>query len=158
MSFLKHDPEQAKGGGLIEDGTYEAYIKAVKIDKVSQSGKQGTEILLVVRDDIDQPFQGSKVYDNFWDTEQAMWRYHVLTGACGAEEGQVFSEKQDLKDFILGKPVRITVEQYKYTDNKGENKTGIRVMKYELSQHQDFIPPAEEQEDTPEINEDDLPF
>lgn len=60
--------EEAKSFALADAGVYELRIDNAELKK-SDSGKNFIALTLVVRDDVQQKFQGVKIWDNIWEND-----------------------------------------------------------------------------------------
>lgn len=60
--------QQATSYETPDTGVYELRIDNVEF-KTSKNGKNYISITYVIRDDVDQPFKGSHIWDNVWENE-----------------------------------------------------------------------------------------
>lgn len=60
--------DEAKSFTLADTGVYELRIDNAELKK-SDSGKNFIALTLVVRDDVQQKFQGVKIWDNIWEND-----------------------------------------------------------------------------------------
>lgn len=159
MSFLKFDQSQAGGGDFapLPVGEYEVVISEVKIDK-SKAGNDMVKLTLTVRDNVDQPGQKRKFFDNMVVTEKAMFRFHQLIQALGFEQGHEFPTLVDFAKAIQFKNVRLKNKHEEY-----EGKQQDRVHYYMGTHHahsggQTAADPFSVPTGSTEIPTGDLPF
>lgn len=168
MSFLTFDEKQAEGFSLPPAGKYEVYVKNAKAVTSGVKGTPGIELLLVIRQDIEQAGKGQNIYDTLWISEKAMFRFHQINKAVGVEQGTVFETKEDQIKFLLAKPLVVEVEAEEYTNSKNEDRKRLVVKKFEpTEQGLGFTAPVEgdSASDDPfanngpiNITDEDLPF
>lgn len=116
--------QEAKSGdfGPLEKGWYECFITGVDADIVSsQKGTPGLEIVLTVRDDVDQPGKRKKVWETLWVSPKAMIRIQKLLSAVGRKSGE--ASKEEMSRLLTGKPILVEVDQEEYTKNDGTKNT-----------------------------------
>lgn len=157
MSFLKQDKEQAKGFGTLPAGEYEVFITGVDPNFTSsQKGTPGIEVVLTVRDDIDQNGKKQKLWDTFYITDKAMWRFHQLNDALEVENGFEFETKEDQANFWKGKAVRAYVTIEDYQDKNGQPAKRNLVKSYSKSNFGGEYTPDESE--AINISDEDIPF
>ena len=60
--------EEAKSFTLADSGVYELKIENAELKK-TDSGKNLIALTFVIRDDVEQKFQGVKIWDNIWEND-----------------------------------------------------------------------------------------
>lgn len=169
------DIGENEGFELIEVGEYEAYVSEVTPPS-NINGKMVSNLSYTIRGDVEgQSFAGRTIkFDYFSDAENMKWKISSLAKALGFFENEATSKVvngvkklafNSFEEFInacLNKPLRISVKQELYTNNKGEEKSKNSVDKYMLTNCPDFTAPlAEAQsalEGTDDGSQEELPF
>lgn len=156
--------------GNIKDGTYEAVISTVKED----AAKTGTEFLnfdLVVRNDIDQQYKNSHVFQKVYRSK-ATNKYNqgmimTIAQAAGMTDGKKYSNFEEFQKDFTGRPVKVNVRT-RERDYQGTKYTDTEVARWAVTAfpkvaHQwakGMVPnqPATATPSAPDIKDDDLPF
>lgn len=163
---------ESKSGdfGPLEKGWYECFITGVDADVVSsKKGTPGLEIVLTVRDDVEQPGKRKKVWETLWISEKAMIRIQKLLKAVGRGSGE--ASQGEMSRLLTGKPILVEALQESYTSSTGDTKTKntISFMGFEESKvGGSWTPPEEGTSNNDdlfsngskpiELSDDDLPF
>jgi hypothetical protein len=84
------------------------------------------KVTLTVRDDIEQPGQKRKFFDNMVEMESMMWKFNQVAKAAQLEEGVDLETLADFAAAIQYKPVRI---KNKHTVYQGETQDKIAIWK-----------------------------
>lgn len=88
--------EEAKSYTLADSGVYELRIDNAELKK-SDSGKNFIALTAVIRDDVQQKFQGVKIWDNIWEND--VFRDATTNNKITKEayEGMSPEQKQNVK-------------------------------------------------------------
>ena len=94
MSMFTVDYKNA-GVGQILPGMYEVFVSDYQISK-SQKGNEVISLFYTVREDINQPFAGTKIqYDNFNVLQSSKWRLDLAAKSAGIPDGtQIISSTE----------------------------------------------------------------
>jgi hypothetical protein len=159
MSFLKTNPNEAGGFGVLTPGEYEVVISEAKIGK-SQAGNDVLKLTLTVRSNVEQPHQKRKIFDNFAVTEKAMFKFHNL-GMALFGEGSEFGTLEEFKKAVLNQYVRVLIKTESNT-YQGQTRDQDRVVTYMPSATEGGGEgpgdPFQDDGRPIDISEDDLPF
>jgi hypothetical protein len=110
--------------GLLEKGEYEVFITGTDGTIVSsQKGTLGAEVVVTVRDDVEQEGQKKKVWHTHWVTpktfETMLQGYFKALGI----DGESFESLEEIQAYIakesLGRAVRVFVDKETYPKNDG---------------------------------------
>lgn len=154
--------------GPLEKGWYECFITGVDADVVSSvKGTPGLEIVLTVRDDVEQPGKRKKVWETLWISEKAMIRVQKLLKAVGRGSGA--ASQGEMVRLLTGKPISVEVDQQSYTSNTGEAKVKNTVTFLGFNESKvggSWVAPEGSESNDPfandgkpiNISDDDLPF
>lgn len=119
---LKFDSKKAEGFTLLPEGEYEVFIAAID-HKYSSTGNEMLVVNYKVRDDVPQEGQGQEIrFDNFVNTDGALWRFHALNKALDVQEGAEWNDFNEWQHFIKGKAVRVVVKHQEATQGKSKGK------------------------------------
>ena len=159
---LKFDSKKAENGfTLLPEGEYEVFISAID-HKFSSTGNEMLVVNYKVRDDVDQEGQGQEIrFDNFVNTEKALWRFHALNRALNASEGAEWEDFLEWKSFIKGKAVKVVVKHEEATMGKSKGKVFPTVTGFKTSNvggELSFAPDNTPNGTSIDISDDDLPF
>lgn len=115
MAF-KLDADNTKGFKLLPEGEYEVY-PTVFDKETAKSGNKMAQFNYTIRDDIDQEGQGTEIrFDNFVQTEGALWRINQASVAAGLDMDKEYGDDfvwEWAEDFV-NKAVRVVVGHRTY--------------------------------------------
>jgi hypothetical protein len=154
MSFFTVDHSQANSQGdfqPIAEGKYEAIISEAKPTTYA-SGNEGLKVTLTIRNDVNQPFQKRKVFDNVVQTPKTLFRFQQIAKAVELPQGQPIQSLEAFAKLILNKPVKITIK-HEVSEYQGKTRINERVPNYEIAS----TPYGSQTAETP-FDDSDLPF
>lgn len=164
---LKYDSSKAEGAfTLLPEGEYEAFISAVD-HKYSSNGNEMLVVNYKIRDDVEQEGKGQEIrFDNYVNTEKALWKFHALNKALEADEGAEWNDFKEWMPFIKGKAVRLVVKHEEADFGKNAGKTFAVAGGYKKSTvggQMEIKTPGDDplngyQSGQIDISDDDLPF
>lgn len=149
------DHNEAQEFGRLPDGEYEVFITGAKVSNPSSNGNLGVQMVMTVRDDVDQTGKGRKVWDTMWVTPNTKGLIQGRLKAMQIPSGTAFDSLQDMADAVKGLPVRIRVK------GQADNDDFNEVSAYLQARHEGFYDVEEDTNvaNTPtDISDDDLPF
>jgi hypothetical protein len=153
MGFLRTDYSNTGDFAPLPIGEYECFVSKVETTTTSTS-KPMLKVTLTVRDDIEQPGQKRKFFDNMVEQENMMWKFNQVAKAAQLEEGVDLETLADFAAAIQYKPVRIKNKHEVYN-----GETSDRVASWKESQFGgDFGSGDSLESGSIEIGDDDLPF
>ena len=154
---------------VVDAGDYEVVLKVER--KLTKDGsKEFANLDFMIRDDIDQKFQGSHVFDKAWkDTSNPKWFDLKKLGSILVtqknKEGYKteFEEVDEFIQYINGIHLLVTVEK-KYDDYSGKEVNSIKYGSYKPSKWD--MEPHEAKEEAPksantakiDLADDEVPF
>jgi predicted RNA-binding protein with PUA-like domain len=157
MGFLRTDYSNTGDFAPLPIGEYECFVSKVETTTTSTS-KPMLKVTLTVRDDIEQPGQKRKFFDNMVEQENMMWKFNQVAKAAQLEEGVELETLEDFAAAIQYKPVRIKNKHEVYN---GETNDRIAIWK-ESQYGGDFGSGVDGDPfsggSSIEIGDDDLPF
>ena len=152
-------------GGLKPEGDYEVLIGNVHVD-VAKSGKEYISVPMTIRDDVEQKYQGGKIYHSMWkrrepgkmDMEVEGYSYDQLMRLCqavGIPSGTNFESLDDLLRQCSWKQVICHLVHEEYQGNKQERVKWLKKTEHptEVKAPEYAGPAADDLED-----DGDLPF
>lgn len=157
-----------EGFAKIDDGIYEVVIDSA-VEDATQSGSEFTNFQMTIRNDLDQPFKGQKIWERVWKTKATgkynMMMFNTIGKAAGLQSGKTYNNFDELLDDYRGKPVQVFVKNEKSTGNDGKEYENLNVKQWK----QTAFPNVQHQykgkdqggapmNDAPNISENDLPF
>lgn len=158
---LKFDPKKAEGEfTLLPEGEYEVFISEID-HGFAQSGNEMLTVNYTIRDDVEQEGQKQKIrYDRFVNTENALWRFHALNKALGADEGAEWADFKEWMPYIKGKAVRVIVKHEEQTFGKNKGKVFPAVNGFKASEvgGEMEIKETDNGGNSFEFDEDQMPF
>lgn len=162
---IKYDPSQAEGFEALPAGEYEVYLSGFE-KKQSQRGPYPYyNAVLILRDDIDQPGKGRKVWDIFSLSPKAEFKFHNILKAFPDAHDEVFEDGKEILDYAKGKAVRVKLGVRSYTKDDGEVVQSNDVKDYKQSHVGGTFavgePTAEESEfstETNDVSDEQSPF
>lgn len=120
--------------GPLPAGEYEVF-PSVFDSKVSSSGNNMVTFNYLVRDDVEQEGKGKEIrFDNFVETDAAMWRINAASKAANLEHGKDYDSLVDWASDFKGKSVRVVVKIEEYTNNQGDKKQKNTITAFKESQ------------------------
>jgi hypothetical protein len=153
MGFLRTDYSNTGDFAPLPIGEYECFVSKVETTE-SSNGNPMLKVTLTVRDDVEQPGQKRKFFDNMVETEKMMWKFNQVAKAAQLEEGIDLETLADFAAAIQYKPVRI---KNKHTVYNGETQDKVDSWK-ESKFGGDFGSSDSLENGSIEIGDDDLPF
>lgn len=126
MTTFNLDFSKAQQGNEIKDGAYEVVVNKA-VENATKSGAEFIDIDLIVRNDVDQPFQNKHIFPKIWKAK-ATGKYNesmimAIAQALQLEDGKSYNGFDELlADFVL-KPVRVTV---KNEESNGYRNTNVK--------------------------------
>ena len=168
------DISENEGFELIPVGDYEAYVSEVTPPSVI-NGKMVSQLSYTIRGDVEgQGSAGRTIkFDYFSDADNMKWKIASLAKALGFFENPetsknvngvkklAFNSFEEFVNACLNKPLKISIGQDLYTNNKGEEKEKNTIVKYLPTEHADFTAPVVEtavMETSSDEGLEDLPF
>ena len=159
------DFSKAQQGNEIKDGTYEVVVNKA-VENATKSGAEFIDIDLIVRNDVDQPFQNKHIFAKIWKAK-ATSKYNegmvmAIAQALGLEDGKTYNGLEEFFADMVLKPVRVTVKNeesngYRNTNVKRwekTNTTGPVNHQFKNGDEPSFGP----NRPTVTVQKDDLPF
>lgn len=161
---FKKDSSQASSFKPVPPGKYEVFITKAVHQKAQNTGTDGVNMELTIRDDVKQPEQGRKVFHTLWINENTQGMVHGFLDALGMEDGtEIGAEAEsfedvcnEIADYALARAVKINTKVEEYNGNEYS-----RVSWFEKSDKggfHDAEAEAENEEIYVDISGDDLPF
>jgi hypothetical protein len=83
MGFLRTDYSNTGDFAPLPIGEYECFVSKVETTTTS-TNKPMLKVTLTVRDDIEQPGQKRKFFDNMVEQENMMWKFNQVAKAVTA--------------------------------------------------------------------------
>ena len=137
------DISENEGFELIPVGEYEAYVSEVTTPSVI-NGKMVSNLSYTIRGDVEGQSSGGRMikFDYFSDADNMKWKISSLAKALGFFENPetsknvngvkklAFNSFEEFVNACLNKPLKISIGQDLYTNNKGEEKEKNTVEKY----------------------------
>lgn len=124
---------------LLDEGDYEVILKLEK--KTLSTGKEKVSLDFKVRDDVDQKFRGSHIFDDIWpDKNNPYWFDLIkLNKLVKTQKGlptyqERFNDVDECILFLNGTAMIITVENV-YDEYIGNDKSKVKYLSYRPSQH-----------------------
>lgn len=102
-----------EAGGVFEPlpiGEYECVISEVKVSKSQGEKTKGADVLelvLTVREDIDQPGKRRKFFDRIIFASQLAWKIQQFYKACNFENGTQFNNIMDVAKAVAYRSIRV---------------------------------------------------
>ena len=157
---------------VVDAGDYEVVLKAER--KFTKDGsKEFVNLDFMIRDDVEQKFQGSHVFDKAWkDATNPKWfDLKKLGGILVTQKGREdyktsFEEVDEFIQYINGAALIVTVEK-KYDDFAQKEVNSIKYLSYKPSKVGPYVKPVKETKPVEHENKnleqldipsDDLPF
>ena len=169
------DLEQYAGSSefpVVDAGDYEVVLK-VERKLTKDNSKEFANLDFMIRDDVDQKFQGSHVFDKAWkDTSNPQWfdlkkLGSILVTQKGREDYKTsFEEVDEFIQYINGITLVVTVEK-KYDDFAQKEVNSIKYLSYKPSKAGPYVKPVKENaakhenanlEELQDISDNDIPF
>lgn len=161
------DGSKATEFGVLPDGDYEVFITGTK-HTVSQKGTDGLQMVLTVRNDVDQQGGGRKVWHTVWVNDRTVGIVQSFLKAVGVPDGTDLSGAnaqevcEKIQSVVAGKAVRVQLGVQRDNADFNEVKRfkesligGVYVKEEEPSGVEIVDPFHGEPID---ISDDDLPF
>ena len=162
MAGFSLDFNDTFSGGL-KDGTYEAVVTSSE-EKKTQTGTDYVEVVLAVRNDIQQQSQNALIFHKVWKTKETgkynMKSFNTIGKALNLSQGKQYNSMKELLADFVGKPALVTVktEESKYGD---KTYTNINVKRWEQSKFPNVAHTSKNNtvvNNAVNISDDDLPF
>ena len=158
MAVFQFDASKAQEFGLIEPGWYEVMIEEAEM-KYSSKGTPYLNMRMVIRDDVEQRFQGRKVFHSLFFTEKTENIVHAFFKAIRTPNGKTFESYDEMVDYVKGKTLKANIGIEKWEDKEYNRVSSVKESDYPLvakqaKQDDPFTGVAE----PIEIRDEDLPF
>lgn len=125
--------------GPIDSGTYEVTIAKVE-KKQTQTGREMLALSFVIRSDVEQPFKGRYIFENWFLDNNAAYAnegwfdtnktYHVLHTQPGGKTD--FETPDELLVYLPGLNMTVTVEKV-FNEKTGNEDNNIKKNSYGVS-------------------------
>lgn len=130
MSDLFTVNHKEAGGGFepLPIGEYETVISDVKLEKSQGEKTKGADMLVLtmtVRDDVDQPGQKRKFFDNIIFAPSLTWKIQQFYKACQFEDGTKFTSAEDVAKAVAFRPIRIKNRHEKGNDDTIRDRVAV---------------------------------
>ncbi len=162
-----------EGFAKIDDGIYEVVIDSA-VEDATQGGSEYTNFQMTIRNDLDQPAKGQKIWERIWKAKAtgtySMMMFNTIGKASGLQSGKTYNNFQELLDDYRGKPVQVFVKN-ETSEYNGKTYENLNVKQWKQTafpnvQHQykknDGGQPNNNQAANNggaiDISDDDLPF
>lgn len=134
---------------VVDGGDYEVVLKAER--KFTKDGtKEFVNLDFMIRDDVEQKFQGSHVFDKAWkDATNPQWfdlkkLGSILITQKGREDYKTsFEEVDEFIQYINGITLIVTVEK-KYDDFAQKEVNSIKYLSYKPSKAGAYVKPVKD--------------
>lgn len=134
---------------VVDGGDYEVVLKAER--KFTKDGtKEFVNLDFMIRDDVEQKFQGSHVFDKAWkDATNPQWfdlkkLGSILITQKGREDYKTsFEEVDEFIQYINGISLIVTVEK-KYDDFAQKEVNSIKYLSYKPSKAGAYVKPVKD--------------
>lgn len=160
MSGFTLDFNNVYSGGL-RDGQYEVIVTGVQ-ETQTKTEKDYIEVVLAVRNDIQQPSQNSLIFHKMWkgkDTGKYNFTMvNTICSALGLENNKHYKDLQDLFNDMKRKPALVTVKSEDSPDGK---YTNVEVKSWRTTKFPNVAHQFKSDGKTGlslKIEDDDLPF
>lgn len=119
------------GFKALEAGTYEVYPVAFDATTAKSSGNNMAVVNYLVRDDVEQAGQGQEIrFDNFVETDAALWRMNQAGTASHMDEDKEYESIHEWAADFMGRPIRVDV---KLTERNGRQYPEVAGFKESLA-------------------------
>lgn len=159
MGFMTVNHSEANGAfETVAPGKYEVIVTKIE-PKTSSQGNPMLSIQLTIRDDIEQPHQKQKLFDNLVQTEKAMFKFQQVAKAMQLPDGTPIETMEDFAREMQFKSFRVSVKNEDY-----QGKPQARITFYDPSESEysgsvgGSADPFADNGKPIEISDDDLPF
>lgn len=152
------------GNAPVKPGEYEVYPSEFEIKRSQNTGNQMVVMNYLIRDDVDQPSQGSEIkFDNFVYTPNSYWRFNQAAKAAGVPDGTTFNGPEDWAKAMINRALRVDVGQRTYNGNiypqvKGFKSSLVSQGKLTVGTSSINDDPFANSSEPINISDDDLPF
>lgn len=161
MSFFNYNPNEAGSGfDPVPAGEYEVIISEAKVATFN-SGNRGLKITLTIRDDVDQEGGKRKVFENFVESANAMFKFHNLAKGLEWAEGDGATTLEDFANKVQYAAVRVKLKVTAATGQYAAKNEVVTYLPTQAASHSGggFGGDPFKNDGTPiDISEDDLPF
>lgn len=149
---------------VVDAGDYEVVLK-VERKLTKDNSKEFANLDFMIRDDVDQKFQGSHVFDKAWkDTTNPQWfdlkkLGSILVTQKGREDYKTsFEEVDEFIQYINGISLIVTVEK-KYDDFSQKEVNSIKYLSYKPSKAGPYVKPVKDapKDESANLEQLDLP-
>lgn len=186
MGF-KTDTSQAQQGYDIKpEGDYECILIKCE-ERTTKNGATGLNFSMVIRNDVNQPFQNGYIFHTVWKRKQptkydeqvngyGFGQIMAMAQACQLEDGKEYETLEDFLIELLKKPLKATLRHEEYNGRMQERVSFVNPTDYPEVKHKfkepvsnntyatntQSQPFASKNLDVPceedEISDEDLPF
>lgn len=151
----------------IKDGTYEVIIEHAREDANENTGSEFVNFTMVIRNDLDQPHKGQKLWHRNWKAKATgkyyMPMFNTIGKAAQLENGKTYNNFDELLEDYANKPVQVFVKN-ETSEYKGKTYENLNVKQWKQTkfpdvQHQFKGNSNQSSGGAPlDIGDDDLPF
>jgi hypothetical protein len=162
MAGFSLDFNDTFSGGL-KDGTYETVVTSSE-EKQTQTGTDYVEVVLAVRNDIQQQSQNALIFHKVWKSKETgkynMKSFNTIGKALNLSQGKQYNSMKELLSDFVGKPVLVTIKTEE-SEYGGKTYTNINVKRWEQSKFPNVAHTSNNNtvvNNAVNISDDDLPF
>lgn len=120
----------------MKTGEYEVIVSEYKGLVTTQWGNERYEIVLTVRNDINQPAQNALVFLSYTPEflEQNDWAWNTPSKALALPNGQTYNSYDDIFKAWVGRPAKVKIE-VTTTEKNGQTYTNKKVKYWNPTQY-----------------------
>lgn len=179
MGFKANQAEAEQGFQIKPEGDYECIIASVE-ERTTRNGATGLNFSLVIRNDVEQKFKNSYIFDTLWKRKQPTPADQSVNGygfgqvmaygkAAQLPDGKDYENLEQFIQDLINKPIRVTLKHGEYNGQPQENVSFKNITKFPQVKHvmklktnvtsDTYATPATATKTQPELPiDDDLPF
>lgn len=184
MAFKSNQSEAFSRNNLKPTGDYECIVGKIE-ERVNKNGKESLNVLLVIRNDVEQGYKNGFIFHQMWKRKQpteldnqvkgySFSQIMTLGKACGLPDGKEYESLEQFCNELINKPVRVTLTHQEWNGQTQERVDWLNVTKFPdvkhvkkssasnvnntyASQQSGFASPTQKSEE-PLLADEDLPF
>lgn len=164
MAFVKDRSKAGSNFDVLPTGAYEVFITGAELKDSSSSEYQYYNVVYTIRDDIEQPGKGRKVWDIYSLSPKAEFKFHAILDALEVEDGVEFESEEEIIRFMNGKAIIAVLGAEKRKDRDGNmtERNNVKATK-PSALGGEYTAPTDSNDSfsgggTINISDDDLPF
>lgn len=145
MGFKNNFSKATQNDNLKPEGDYEVLVMKIE-ERVTPKGKTGLNLSMVIRNDVEQPYQNGFIFHTLWKRREptaedmqvngyGFGQMMALAQAACLPDGKDYADLGEFLGEIAKKPLRVTVKHEVYQNVKRERVSFLQATQFPQVRH-----------------------